>query len=585
MTTPIKGFEDFNVDECLALYLQKRYDKVCQCIFDILKHCNDTYYSSFSKSALNAINSYVGFVFFLLSQESFRIPENWVPFFINASHLFSNLVVISEYKTSDHVIRTVLNQEGNYIKLLFLYDCRSKVVIDHNALVKPNSKLATLWWNGFSTPIPGSTTEHIHTRLVEQYKDMPKNLDLPDIRVQPGYFTCSYLGIDERPVKEWYNKQVKKFTSKIKIKNRPKKKRIAVITDKWMPQTAVYKSSYPQLKALAEKYDLTLVCSVQNNLDAMDLSLFKRTFQVEISPHKIDLSAIENNDFGLAYFPDIGMTDDSVFLSNIKLAPIMVCGYGHPVSTYGSLVDYFIGGLDSERQDLYKDNYSEHLVLIPGLGAHPVDPRYTRKNTNVSGITYINCCWTTAKINWPMLCMLQQIQQEVKTPIHYQFFPSWTCTRYNNFPIITRDLTELFNGHVSIYPNLKYHDYLEKMEQAALSIDSYPFGGYNTVVDSLFTGCPVVTIEGTKFYNRASTALAKRVGVDLSTTSIEECKAKVLQLLNNPELLASYRTKLNDTERLRQLLLDTDEPQYFVKAIDYILAQHPISDKSPIVIQ
>jgi predicted O-linked N-acetylglucosamine transferase (SPINDLY family) len=148
-----------------------------------------------------------------------------------------------------------------------------------------------------------------------------------------------------------------------------------------------------------------------------------------------------------------------------------------------------------------------------------------------------------------------------------------------------REMTELFGSDVTIYPNLSYQDYLTQVEKGSLTIDSYPFGGYNTIVDSLFTGCPVVTIEGTKFYNRASTALTRRVGVDLSTSSIAECEKRVLLLLQNPTYLEQERAKLVDEEHLRKLLLDTDEPQYFVKAITHILANHPIADKSPVIIQ
>jgi predicted O-linked N-acetylglucosamine transferase (SPINDLY family) len=150
---------------------------------------------------------------------------------------------------------------------------------------------------------------------------------------------------------------------------------------------------------------------------------------------------------------------------------------------------------------------------------------------------------------------------------------------------MNRELQELFEGQVSIYPNLDYQEYLAKVEQGVLTIDSYPFGGYNTIVDSFFAGCPVVTIEGDKFYNRASTALARRVGVDLSTTSIKMCEEQVLALLDNPLVLQAERDKLADVDRLKRLLLDTDEPQYFVKAIDYIIANHPMPNKTPVIIQ
>ena len=183
-----------------------------------------------------------------------------------------------------------------------------------------------------------------------------------------------------------------------------------------------------------------------------------------------------------------------------------------------------------------------------------------------------------------MLRMLREVQKQ-NPQVHYQFFPSWTSTRYNNGPIIGQELGELFNGNVSIYPNLSYHEYLEKMELAAFSVDSYPFGGYNTIVDSFFVGCPVVTIEGTKFYNRASTALARRVGADLSVGCIYDCSVRMQQLVQNPKYLEVCRQQLPDADQLRKQLIYTDEPQHFTRAIQHILANHPFEGKEPILIQ
>lgn len=584
MTVDTTKFQDFNVKECLILYTQKRYDKLCQEIFAVLKHCHEVYYSSFSTTDLKYLNAYVEFVLFLLAQEDFQFPGKWVPLFVNVSHLFANLVVISNHKITDGFLKSIIQQDHNYAKILFLYTCRSDISIDFKSLINPNPQLATLWWNNFSVAPPGSTSEHLYTQMQRHLLEFPTNLDLPDIRVQPVYFQCSYFGINDRPIKEWYNDQVRKFANLYKIRSKVRKGSIAIVTDKWIPTTAVYKSSYPQIAKLAEKYDLTLVCSDQINMEQVDRSLFNHVVSVHIGVDQISIQSIVQNDFELAYFPDIGMTNESVFLANLRLAPIMVCGYGHPVSTYGSFINYFIGGIDSELAHLAQENYSERLILIPGLGAHPVDPQYTRRHPIQTDTTYINCCWTTAKINWPMLRMLQNIQKQSSCKIHYQFFPSWTCTRYNSFIILANELNRLFKNQASVYPNLEYHDYLAKLEQGTLTVDSYPFGGYNTIVDSLFAGCPVVTIEGTKFYNRAATALTKRIGADLATDCIVECEQKILSLLENPEELTQVRDKLIDVDRLRQLLIATDEPQYFVKAIDYILANHPIPGKQPIII-
>ena len=43
-----------------------------------------------------------------------------------------------------------------------------------------------------------------------------------------------------------------------------------------------------------------------------------------------------------------------------------VSGYGHPVSTFGGEIDYFMGSAAAELPELATQFYSERLVLMPG---------------------------------------------------------------------------------------------------------------------------------------------------------------------------------------------------------------------------
>jgi len=584
VSTPT-NWPKFDIAECITLYSQKRFDKLCEIIFGVIKHFNDQLYGGFGREDLKQLNTFVEFVFFLMTREDFRLPDVWIPLFTNINPIFANIVASTGYKTTDGVLKSVLYQQGNYAKILFLYTCRNEPIIPIQELIKLNPPLATIWWNNFSVAPPGSLSARVYENMQAHLMNFTPELILTDIRTQPIYFQCSYHGIDERPIKEWQNKQIQKLNAHVKIRCKPRKGRVAIITDKWVPTTAVYKSSYPQIAELAKKYDLTLVRSSRCHATEVDKTLFKRIIDIKFSPHGLDMSPLQTSDFELAYFPDVGMTDESVYMANLRLAPIMVCGYGHPVSTYGSRIDYFIGGLESECIELHEDNYSERLVLIPGIGAHPVDPKYQKKHPQSTEKFYINCCWTTSKINWPMLAMLQRIQSRASKPVHYQFYPSWTGVRYNCFPSLVEEMSRLFNQGVTVHGNLQYQPYLESMEKGSLTIDSYPFGGYNTIVDSLFVGCPVVTIEGTKFYNRASSALSRRVGIDLSTRSIADCEDCVLELIANPDKLMELRSRLDNEEYLRERLLHTNEQVYFVKAIDYLIENHPVPGTEPIIIQ
>ena len=84
----------------------------------------------------------------------------------------------------------------------------------------------------------------------------------------------------------------------------------------------------------------------------LDTEIFTDVRYYNASEKADDLSAVDPNDFSMAYFPDIGMSIESIILANMRIAPIQVSNYGHPVSTWAK-VDYWIGGRETEVADVH----------------------------------------------------------------------------------------------------------------------------------------------------------------------------------------------------------------------------------------
>jgi predicted O-linked N-acetylglucosamine transferase (SPINDLY family) len=55
-------------------------------------------------------------------------------------------------------------------------------------------------------------------------------------------------------------------------------------------------------------------------------------------------------------------------------------------------------------------------------------------------------------------------------------------------------MLEYFGKDITIMPNLTYVKYMQALESCHFSLDSYPFGGYNTVLESLWCGLPFVAL-------------------------------------------------------------------------------------------
>ncbi len=573
---------DFEIEKLFSDYRKKDFMSVAKTFVEIIKHFNVTCYTSFSREEKCRFDDCMFAFFYILTQPDFQIPSEYANVFVNVSHLIVNMAMASSLGSTYPLLQRVLSQDSNYTKLLTLATCHTPLNIETDALFQPNPALASIWWLNYQTAAAGTLTPEVHERVVNHLKNVPKLFTLPDLRTAPLYFQCTYFSPDtDRIIKQEINRQLRIKLSGAKIHNNPRKNSIAIISDRWQSTTAVYKSCYHQIERLANKYDLTLVYFSEDKENKIDTHLFKDIKRVFVQPDmkRIDFSAIKHNDFQLAYFPDIGMNYESVCLSNMQVAPIMATGYGHPVSTFGSKIDYFIGGQETELPELADTNYSERLILIPGLGAHPVFPNYVRKNPLPSEFI-INCCWTTPKINYPMLEALKEIKKRATRPIIFHFFPSWTVSRYQGAMAFLQGMDKVFDGGVRVYLDTPYQQYLEILEKGQFTLDSYPFGGYNTVVDSMFVGCPVVTLEGTRFFNRASSALMRRVKLnELVSHTKQDYVEKALSLIDNPLLLQCMRDKVINTD-LKSLLIDNDEPTYFANAIDYILNFHEAEKQS-----
>jgi predicted O-linked N-acetylglucosamine transferase (SPINDLY family) len=117
-------------------------------------------------------------------------------------------------------------------------------------------------------------------------------------------------------------------------------------------------------------------------------------------------------------------------------------------------------------------------------------------------------------------------------------------------------------------------DYMEEAEYGDFTINSWPFGGYNTVVESLYLGKPVVTLEGDRFYNRAASALLTRVGLgNLVTKTAPQFIELCVKLAEDADFLEAQKAKLREAD-LGKLFFDTNEPLYFEKMMEYIIDNH-----------
>lgn len=565
---PIEAFECRKISE---LYAQADYKAMADEFLAVLIHLQNRTYTRLSQNSARRFNDFATTFFYYFTKEDFRPGDPYLLKFIDLNAIIANLAAMTHWKTTDSFVALLLEQPQNYGRLLALYSQSNSIDIDIKLLFNTNAQFANRWllscFKNYSLGC-SSDSELKKLRQFINYKDAPLFSDLA--KVNHAYFAATYIDFEnDRPIKEQINRSFQHLPlCKRAIVNHPKKGRVAVLTSMWFPTQSVYRSQQPFLKALSEKYDLVLIALGKKRPD-IDASLFSEVRYYSITDNATDFSAIDPNDFEVAYFPDVGMSTESILLSNMRIAPIQVSNYGHPVSTYGSKIDYWIGGRETEVIETAQGKYSERLVLISGSGQLPVPIQYQPKFPALpDDVISIACSWTAMKVNAQHLDRLCEIQRQSKLPLKFRFFPGGSLRMNQYLPFANR-LRERFGAKsVDVFSNINYATYMAELERCHFALDAYPFGGYNTSIDLINLRKPIITLEGDRFYSRSTAFCLRKVGLgELITHTPEQYISTAVHFINNANYRRDVQRRLMAVD-LSQTLMNTSDAASFVKAID-----------------
>lgn len=87
--------------------------------------------------------------------------------------------------------------------------------------------------------------------------------------------------------------------------------------------------------------------------------------------------------------------------------------------------------------------------------------------------------------------------------------------------------------------------HLARVSNADLFLDTFPYCAHTTASDALWTGVPVVTVQGETFASRVASSLLHATGLgELSTSSLAHYRALVLELIANRGRLKTLRQRL-----------------------------------------
>jgi len=575
-----RALPDLLLDDIRQAYKEKNYMHYMVLIVEAMRLFCTVNFGPMQPKTEKYVDEFLEVFLDTFTGKKFRIAGMDEEYFVRLNPVIANIVAMSRFKTADKWLAQLdMRTKGHRAKILTLVCPRTSVQVDYDTLEKDS--LATLWWSLYPTCTGSIINPRIEKNLRNHFRagpfgDFPQTTQFTDI-----HFVPTYADHDGAPlIKARINECVRKKWPPMKITNNPDPKRIAIISDRWAPNTVVHRSVAPLINALKGPFKLDLF---HLNKDAGDLKLDTEGFEKVHFIHTegndfLGLEPLLDNQYAAIIYPDVGMNSQSIILANQRFAPIQVLTTGHPVSTVGTEIDFFISGDAVESSEAYL-NYSERLVLLPGMGNQSVRPTYELTNPErETDIVLINACWGPSKYNRDMLTAVRAGMMDAKHESRVHFFPSSGICRYNGLNAFLTEIHDIFEGgSARVLPdNGGYAGYMARLEWGDFGIDSFPFGGYNTIIDQLHVGKPVITLQGDHWYNRASSAVNRMLNMpELIAESRYGYQKLITRMIDDEEFRQEMRQRVQVAPMDEKIYDNISEPAHFVAAMDYLIEHHP----------
>lgn len=241
-------------------------------------------------------------------------------------------------------------------------------------------------------------------------------------------------------------------------------------------------------------------------------------------------------------------------------APVQVNWLGYS-GTLGSrrLADYLIGDpIVTPLTD--QDKFAETLVLMPHC-CHPNDASRrigkarTRKDEGLpEGVTVFCCFSRPVKIIPEVFCCWCDVLRDVPGSVLWLLAANETAAANLVAAAVAQGIDPARLTFSTARPP---QEHLARLSLADLALDTFPFGAHTTAGDALWAGLPVLTLMGETFQSRVTASMLHAIGLaELVTHSLDDYRARAIELGKSPQLLDSVRTGLA-ARRLSSPLFDT----------------------------
>jgi protein O-GlcNAc transferase len=220
-------------------------------------------------------------------------------------------------------------------------------------------------------------------------------------------------------------------------------------------------------------------------------------------------------------YPEIGMDPMTLKLASMRLAPVQVATWGHPETTGLPTIDYYLSAEDFEPAGA-QNNYREQLVPLPHMGCcyQPLRAHASEADVDALGIDSGSALLVCAGTPYKYDPQHDRIFVEIARGLgrcQFLFFHdphenvSAKLQERLEFEFARHDMD--FREYGVFIPRQTRPAFYGILQRADVYLDTIGFSGFNTAMQAIECGLPIVSLEGRFMRGRFASGVLKRLGL------------------------------------------------------------------------
>ncbi|HFZ9112551.1 TPA: cobalt ABC transporter permease [Salmonella enterica subsp. diarizonae serovar 50:k:z35] len=545
-----------------------------------------------------------GAVTTLFSRPGFSISDTGYVQLMNLHRWLAVIFAVSAYRHGDHIIRNLNAAGGGVVDPLTLnagnlrlfclcYFPDSEIALQPEVLWQYDRETvvrlfcALISGRALPTPAAHAKREQLLAWLPEKLTELDSLDFLPVAVLHDVYMHCSYADLPGKHlIKRSVNTLVRHTLQAqgfcdLAVKGGGtappvgEKPVMLVVLEHFTCRHSVYRTHSVAFRALRADFTLHGV-AMEGSVDAVTEQVFDVCHRVTGSEALRETYALARElKPAVVYYAGVGMFPYTIYLSNLRLAPLQLVGLGHGASTFCGQLDGFV-----VEEDFVGDPacFSERVCAVPADSMPFVPPAQTPR-VEEKRVPFairqqqalpfalpvrIAVCASIMKINPGFLTALAEVQARCRVPVQFCFYMGFAQGLTLDY---LREAIHDVLPEAEVNAHMEVGDYQQALNRCELFANPFPYGNMNGVVDVVCQGLPGVCMSGPEVHTHIDEGLFRRLGLpeELIAGDRETYIRAVVRLAEDDAWRESLQAQLreNDPEQV----LFTGYPEKFAAAV------------------